>query len=129
MIKTVTAELLDRLTAEAKASERKRAFYTLHTDMNDPVHRFLVVAEPETVVNFHRHPGKWELTVVLRGEIEVITCDETGRELGRYTLTPGGACSALEMPDTVFHRFVAKTSSAFLEVKQGPYTKPEELVR
>ena len=125
MIKTVGKALLDQLAEQARSSERLRAHHTLHTEMSDPIHRFCVAAEPGTVVTPHRHPGKWELVVMLRGEIEVETFDETGKQLASYVLTPEGDLSALELPETVFHRFLARRSSAFLEIKPGPYTPPE----
>ncbi len=124
-VKTVDSAFLDALQEKAVASERKRAHHTLHTEMTDPVHRFCVAAEPETVVEPHRHPGKWELVVILRGEIEIFAYDDAGTLVQSWVLSPDGAVTAVELPGDCFHRFVAKRSSVFMEIKPGPYTQPE----
>ncbi len=124
MAKTIDAVLLDRLAAQAAASERLRSHYNLHETLEDPIHRFCVSAEPGTAVTPHRHPGKWELTVILRGEIEVQTFDEAGTVTGTYRMAPGGL-SVLELDEHTFHRFRALKRSAFLEIKPGPYLPAE----
>ena len=69
----------------------------------------------------HRHRTKWELFILLHGEVEAIFFDSDGRETERLVLSPDGACSALEIPAGKWHLYRVRQPSVILEVKPGPY--------
>ena len=65
--------LLDQVSAQAKASPRLRMNYNFHQSLEDKCHRMLNAVEPGTVVPIHRHPTKDESFVILRGKVRVTT--------------------------------------------------------
>jgi cupin fold WbuC family metalloprotein len=114
--------LLDELAAKAQASPRARAHHNIHDQPADPVQRFLVAALPHSYFRPHRHPTRSELAVILRGSVEVVTFDDSGRVLGRYDLGDGTDSIAYETPHATWHTLLPGPAGVtFLEVKQGPY--------
>ena len=65
--------LLDKVSAQAKASPRLHMNYNFHQSLDDKCHRMLNALEPGTVVPIHRHPTKDESFVILRGKVRVNT--------------------------------------------------------
>ena len=65
----IDKELLDNLTAQAKASPRLRMNYDLRNSAEDTSQRMLNAIEPESVVPVHRHRKTSETVVVLRGRV------------------------------------------------------------
>jgi cupin fold WbuC family metalloprotein len=114
--------LLDDLTARAVASPRGRAHHNIHEAATDPVQRFFVVCQSHSYFRPHRHLTKSELATVLRGRFTVLTFDEHGKVLERYSAGEGTPTMAYETPRAAWHTLIADTDgAAFLEVKQGPY--------
>ena len=70
-MKIIDTALLDKVSAQAKASPRLRMNYNFHHSLDDKCHRFLNAVEPETKVEIHRHPTKDESFVLLRGRVRV----------------------------------------------------------
>jgi cupin fold WbuC family metalloprotein len=121
MMRHFERALLDELAAKAAASPRKRAHYNIHPHADDPVQRFLVVAQRDSYFRPHRHASKSELALVLRGRFDVVTFDEQGVVTGRSTVGDGTPLMAFEIPEATWHTLVATSDgSSFLEVKQGP---------
>lgn len=65
--------LLDKVTAQAKASPRLRMNYNFHQSLDEKCHRFLNAVEPGTEVPIHKHPTKDETFVILRGKVWMTT--------------------------------------------------------
>lgn len=63
----IDAEILDMLTAQAKASPRLRMNYDLRNSSADGSQRMLNALEPGTELPIHRHPKTSETVVILRG--------------------------------------------------------------
>jgi cupin fold WbuC family metalloprotein len=57
--------LLDKVTAQAKASPRLRMNYNFHQSLDEKCHRFLNAVEPGTEVPIHKHPTKDETFVIV----------------------------------------------------------------
>lgn len=74
----IDKELLDNLTAQAKASPRLRMNYDLRDSKEDESQRMLNAIEPGTVIPIHRHTGTSEDVVILRGKAEEVFFDERG---------------------------------------------------
>jgi cupin fold WbuC family metalloprotein len=110
------------LTRRANASPRGRLNLNLHPRLDDPIQRLLNAGGPGTYVRPHRHrPHIWELVMTLRGHIDALIFDDTGRITRRMPLKPGGD-GIIQNQGGVWHSFVfrAPDSIAF-EVKPGPY--------
>ena len=61
----IEKNLLDQVSAQAKASPRLRMNYNFHQSLEDKCHRMLNAVEPGTVVPIHKHPTKDESFVIL----------------------------------------------------------------
>ena len=121
-MKLFSSALLDELSAKATASPRGRANHNIHASPDDPVQRFFVVANRHSYFRPHRHRTKSELAFVVRGGFDVLTFDESGRMLARYSVDAGGELLGYETPSATWHTLLARTDgSAFLEIKEGPY--------
>ena len=88
MMKLIDKQLLDKVSAQAKESERLRMNYNFHQSLEDKCHRFLNAVEPGTMVEIHRHPTKDESFVLLRGRVRVNTYNDDGTVLESVVLCP-----------------------------------------
>lgn len=121
-MKLITENEFSELIAKADASPRRRSNYNLHPVSEDPIQRLFVAAKRDSYFRAHRHPGKWEFSIVVRGEFAVFTFDENGVITQRIHLGPNATVKAFELPPNIFHTWVPLTDDGiFFEVKQGPY--------
>ena len=121
-MKLVPRTLLDELAARAAVSARARAHYNIHATAGDLVQRFVVVALRDSYFRPHRHRTRSELALLLRGRVDVLTFDESGRVTARYTVGEGAESIAYETPQNIWHTVVpGAAGGAFLEIKEGPY--------
>jgi len=121
-VKLLPHSLLDELAAKAQASPRARAHHTIHASAADPVQRFIVYAQPGSYFRPHRHRERAELALVLRGQFDVLTFDESGRVLARFHVGEGTHDFAYETAPGTWHTLLpGPQGGAFLEVKEGPY--------
>lgn len=65
----IDKELLDGVTAQAKASPRLRMNYNLHDSLEAKAQRLMNAMEPGTDLPIHRHTHTAETYFVLRGRI------------------------------------------------------------
>ena len=65
-----TNDILDELSAKAKASERLRANLDLRNSSEDLSQRMLNALEPGTVMPIHRHKGSSETCICIREHFE-----------------------------------------------------------
>lgn len=121
-MKLLPHSLLDELAASAAASSRRRAHHNIHASPEDPVQRFIVVAQRDSYFRPHRHVARAELAMILRGQVEVVTFDARGRVTARHAVGAGTANMAYETAPATWHTVIAAVNgAAFLEIKQGPY--------
>ncbi len=118
----ITRELLDDLTAKAKASPRLRMNMDLRNSPEDQSQRMLNAIEPGSVVPVHRHRLSSETVVCLRGRLVEEYYDEAGRVVDSIELTPGGPVVALNIPAGQWHTVRSlESGTVILEVKDGSY--------
>ncbi len=115
--------LLDTLANTAANSVRRRANHNIHPSLDAPVQRFFNALEPDTYVRPHRHrtPPRWELFLVLRGRLALLTFDADGRVIEREELCSKGPVFGVEVPENTWHALVALESAVVFELKEGPY--------
>ena len=124
--------LLDTLSTQAKASSRLRKNYDLRNSEKDQSQRMLNAIEPGSDIPVHRHQNSSETVVVIRGKIEEVYFDSTGRVTDIIKLDPEGPCFALNVPKGQWHTLRSlESGTVILEVKDGPYepVKPEDIQR
>lgn len=128
-VKVFPAESLDRLSAEASASPRRRKNLNVHPVLTDPIQRLFNGMEPGTYVRPHRHPRAegWELMLAARGSFAILTFDIQGTVLERIHVSAREGSEAAEIPPYVWHAVVSlEPGTVMFEVKPGPYSPLED---
>ena len=119
----ISQAVLDKLTAEAKASPRLRMNMDLRNSDADQSQRMLNAIEPGSVVPIHRHQKSSETVVCLRGRLVEEFYDELERICTeRIELSPNGPVVALNIPAGMWHTVRAlESGSVILEMMEGAY--------
>ena len=121
----ITKEILDELSAKAKASERLRANLDLRNSAGDNSQRMMNALEPGTIMLIHRHKGSSETCVCVRGHFEEYFYDSEGRLTETVDMVPGGVVLNIEAGQ--WHSLKCLESGTILfEAKDGPYRPLEE---
>ena len=118
----ISQEILDELTASAKASPRLRMNMDLRNSPADQSQRMLNALEPGTVMPIHRHRTSSETVVIIRGKIQWVFYDDDGNETDRVTLDANGDLRMLNVERDRWHSLEClESGSVLLECKDGPY--------
>ena len=118
----ITQQILDELSAKARASERLRMNMDLRNGPEDVSQRMLNALEPGTVMPIHRHHDSSETVVIVRGKIQWVFYDENGNETERVVLNADGNPRMLNVEKDRWHSLVCLESGSVLyESKDGPY--------
>ena len=118
--------LLDSLAAEAQASPRLRMNRDLRNSPEDGSQRMLNALEKGTKIPVHRHRGTSETQLLLRGKIEVMFYDGTGRETSRVRLDRDEGRYGVNIPAGVWHSLEVIEPAVIFESKDGRYSPPSE---
>ena len=125
-MKVIDVELLNRVSAQAKAAERLRMNYNFHESLEDKCHRFLNAVEPGTVVPIHRHPTKDESFVILRGKVRSTTYNDDGSIIDSVVLSQEDGVYGVDIPKGIWHKLESlETNSVIFECKEGPFVEHE----
>ena len=130
----ITQQVLDDLTAQAKASPRLRMNLDLRNTPADQSQRMLNAIEPGSPLPIHRHRKSSETVVCLRGRLveEFYNLDEHGpARVDSIELSPGGPIVAVNIPIGQWHTVkVLESGTVIMEVKDGPYEPmgPEDVI-
>lgn len=123
----IDEQLLNAVSAQAKASPRLRMNYNFHQSLDDKCHRMLNAVEPGTVVPIHRHPTKDESFVVLRGKVKVSTYNDDGSVIDSVVLCQEEGRFGVDIPKNVWHNLKSLAPySVIFECKEGPFVPHEE---
>ena len=118
----ITQELLDSLTAQAKATPRLRMNLDLRNSAEDKSQRMLNAIEPGSPLPIHRHMKSSETVVCLRGHLREVFYNEAGEVTEVIDLAPGSECVALNIPIGQWHTVeVLECGTVILECKDGGY--------
>ena len=113
-------QVLDELTARAKASPRLRLHLDLRNSPADQSQRMLNAIEPGTVLPIHRHRTTTETVVCLRGHFVEYFYDAAGRMTEAIDMVPGG--TLINIPAGQWHNLESlESGTVLLEVKDGAY--------
>jgi len=128
MVKKYTSKDLQALTLKAQNSERLRTNLNIHETPAAAVQRLFLAFEPDTYIRPHRHPEahKWELFIVLQGELELLIFNDAGDIVERMILSPS-ATRVVEIPPGTWHSYICREQGTVaLEIKQGEYLPTQE---
>ena len=114
----IDKQILDDLTAKAKASERLRMNLDLRNSLEDLSQRMLNAIEPGTVMPIHRHMKSSETVVCVRGHFEEYLFDDFGVVAETVDMVPGG--NVLNVPAEQWHSLKSlESGTVLLECKAG----------
>ncbi|MBK9292355.1 MAG: WbuC family cupin fold metalloprotein [Bacteroidetes bacterium] len=123
MIK-IDNQLLDKLSAVASASPRRRINHNFHDGDHDTLQRMLNAMEPGTYIRPHLHhqPDKREVFICLRGRFMVVEYEHDGAIHDHIVLDAELGNYACEIAPNRYHSMIALLpGSVAYEVKDGPY--------
>lgn len=121
----ITQEILNELSAKAKASERLRANLDLRNSSDDLSQRMLNALEPGTVMLIHRHKTTSETCVCIRGHFEEYFYDSEGRLTDTIDMVPGEVVLNIEAGQ--WHSLKClKSGTVLFEAKDGAYHPLDE---
>ena len=122
----IDEQLLNSVSAQAKASPRLRMNFNFHRSLDEKCHRMLNAVEPGTVVPIHRHPTKDESFVILRGKVRVTTHDDDGSVIEEVVLSQESGNYGVDIPKNVWHMVESlESGSVIFECKEGPFVEHE----
>ena len=122
----IDEQLLNSVSAQAKASPRLRMNFNFHRSLDEKCHRFLNAVEPGTVVPIHRHPTKDESFVILRGKVRVTTHNDDGSIIEDVVLSQESGNYGVDIPKNVWHMVEALELGSFVfECKEGAVVEHE----
>lgn len=118
----IDKQLLDTLTAQAKASPRLRMNHDLRNSPEDQSQRMLNALEPGTVLPIHRHRNSSETVAILRGRAVQWLYDEEGKVVEKVLLEVGGDIPAMNVEKGQWHRLEClESGTVIVEFKDGAY--------
>lgn len=123
----IDKQILDELSARAKANPRLRQSLDLRNSPDDLSQRMLNALQPGTIMPIHRHYASSETVVILRGKIRWVFYDDNGVETERVTLDANGDLRMLNVERDRWHSLVClEEGSVLYESKDGAYHPLEE---
>ena len=121
-MKIIDKNLLDEVSAQAKASPRLRMNYNFHQSLDEKCHRMLNAVEPGTDIPIHRHPDKDESFVILSGKVRSTTYNDDGSVIDSVVLSQDDGIYGVDIPKGVWHKLESlEPASVIFECKEGPY--------
>lgn len=126
-MKLIDQILIAQLHDKAVAAPRLRTHHNLHASHEETIQRMCMAMEPGTYIRPHRHPDKWELLLIVSGEMLVLTHDDAGKVLSRTLLSADGPVYGMENAAGTWHAVATLApATVVLEVKHGPYLPTAE---
>lgn len=124
---TLTTEILDELSLQAKNCEQLRMPLDLRTSANDQSQRMLNAMEPGTELPIHRHPNTCETVIMLRGSVKELIYDDKGNLVESIILKAGAEPNAMSIPAGVWHGLECLEPGTILfEAKDGAFEPRKE---
>jgi len=123
MLKKYTGSMLEEVITNAKNSDRLRTNLNIHESAESAVQRLFLAFEPGTYIRPHRHSqtNKWELFIVLEGELDMLIFNDDGEVVERIVMS-ANATRVVEILPNTWHTYICKrTGTLALEIKEGPY--------
>lgn len=130
-------QLLDTLSAQAKANPRLRQSYDLRTEAieacpepsrRDNSQRMLNALEPGTIMPIHRHRNTSETMVMIRGKLIERFYDDSGNLTEEFLMEPCGQYPMVQIEAGRWHSLeVLEEGTVIFEAKDGAYTPLTEI--
>ena len=118
MLKQYTRGALEEAVKRAQNSARLRTNLNIHESAESSVQRLFLAFEPDTYIRPHRHPQahKWELFIILEGEIDLLIFNDAGDVVDRIEMsanaTPASSTRVVEIPPGIWHSYICKQTGS-----------------
>lgn len=123
----LTDDIVEKVSAEAKASPRLRMNYNLHASFEDSVQRMFNAIEPGSVIPIARHPWSSETLLLLRGKLRVDIYNDQKEIIESVILDNAQGIIGYHIPKMTWHCVEALESGTVLfETREGPYQPVQE---
>ena len=125
----IDKQLLDTLSAQAKASPRLRLAYDLRNTPEDNSQRMLNALEPGTVMPIHRHRKSSESICMVRGKMIMRLYDDNGNVTDEFVMAPlsNPSVPMIHVEAGQWHSLeVLEEGTVVFEVKDGKYEPLQE---
>lgn len=119
----IDQQIIDELTAQAKANPRLRQAYDLRTSTEDGSQRMLNALEPGTIMPIHRHRNSSETMVMVRGKLIERFYDDNANITEEFVMEPCGQYAMAQIEAGQWHSLeVLEEGTVIFEAKDGAYT-------
>ena len=118
----IDQQLLDTLSAQAKALPRLRQNFDLRNSENDNSQRMLNALEPGTAMPIHRHRKSSESIAIIRGKMVMRLYDDNGNVTDEFVMAP---ISTLSSPSNLSNS--SNLSVPMVHVEAGQWHSLEVL--
>lgn len=123
----IDQNLMDDLSAQAKANPRLRQSYDLRTTLDDKSQRMLNALEPGTIMPIHRHRNTSETMVMVRGKLIERFYDDNGNITEEFVMEPCGQYPMVQIEAGQWHSLeVLESGAVVFESKDGAYAPLSE---
>lgn len=125
---TVSAGDLEALSSRVEAMPLKRARLCVHRGVESRLHEMFIILSRNTYIRPHRHIGKSESLLVLRGLADAVFFDDSGDidQVVRVGEFGSGYPCFYRIDQAVFHTLVLHSDVfVFKEATSGPLRKEE----
>ena len=121
-IMVLDKNILDSLSAQAKANPRLRQGLDMRNTKDDCSQRLLNAMEPDTIMPIHRHRTTSETMVVIRGKLVERFYDNEGNLTDEYMMEPMGKYLMIQVSAGQWHALeVLARGTVIFEAKDGKY--------
>ena len=118
----IDQNLLDELTAQAKANPRLSQAYDLRTTSDDKSQRMLNALETGTIMPIHRHRNTSETMVMVRGKLIERFYDDNGNITDEFVMEPCGQYPMVQIESGQWHSLeILESGTVIFESKDGAY--------
>lgn len=118
----IDKNILDSLSAQAKANPRLRQGLDMRTTLDDTSQRLLNAMELGTFMPIHRHRTTSETMVMVRGKLVERFYDNDGNLTDEYMMEPMGEYPMIQVPAGQWHSLeVLESGTVIFEAKDGMY--------
>lgn len=123
----LTKAIVDKVSLEAKMSQRLRMNYNLHESFKDSVQRMFNALEPGTIIPIARHPYASETLIMLRGKLRVLIFDDSKNILENVIISPNTDNIGYHIPKGTWHQVESlEHGTVCFEIREGPYAPVSE---
>lgn len=118
----IDKQLLDNLSAQAKANPRLRQNFDLRNSENDLSQRMLNAIEPGTIMPIHRHPSTSTTVIIIRGKMRQNFYDDKGTITESVILDAERDTRVVQIEQGRWHNLESLVSGTIIfEAKDGAW--------